>query len=393
MLSVQFIVSGAFSIVPPVIPLILPALGVAFPADVRKWAGLLVGITPLAAALMSPQWGRLSDRVDRRLIILISCGAASVCTTSMGFATTPAQLLALRFLMGLFGGHVAAGLAILSSAVPVDRLGGALGWLVTAQMAGTLLGPLAGGFFADTFGSYRAAFLLAGGAALLVGLAVALVPRTALRTGVVAPLGEPAMAAVARHPKLRSLVFVLLLTQSAIMITQPVISLHVRELVGARSDLATLAGLAFSVVGLSGLLAAPLLGIISDRIGRQRFLFLIVAAATACVFPQAYATSYWWFVAERFLAGLFLCGVIPIVNSLVGSMLGEADRGRAFGWTSGAAFLGAFLGPVSGGIVGASFGLRSVFLASAAILLVNTFWTGVHLWPGHRSPTLRRRAS
>jgi DHA1 family multidrug resistance protein-like MFS transporter len=47
----------------------------------------------------------------------------------------------------------------------------------------------------------------------------------------------------------------------------------------------------------------------------------------------------------------------------------EADRGRAFGLTAGAAFLGAFIGPVSGGVLGANLGLPAVFLASGAVLL------------------------
>jgi MFS transporter, DHA1 family, multidrug resistance protein len=382
MLSVQFIVSGAFSIVPPIIPLVLPALGVHDAAAVRTWAGALVGVTPLAAALMSPRWGRLADRIDRRLIILISCTAAALCTASMSLATSPWQLLALRFTMGLFGGHVAASLAIVSGAAPTNRLGWALGILVTAQMAGTLLGPLLGGFIADAFGSFRAPFLLGGAAALFIGAAVGFVPASRKRD--LSAVQEVDRTIHSRQGNVGALVVVLLMTQCAIMMTQPIISLHVRELVGDRSDIATLAGLAFSVVALSGLLAAPLLGMGGDWVGTRRLLFLIVIAAIACVTPQAYAPTYGWFVSERFLAGLFLCGVIPIVNSLVGRSVPEQDRGRAFGLTSGASFLGAFIGPVSGGLIGAQFGLRAVFLTSGLVLLVNAVWIGVYVWPGKR---------
>ena len=386
MLSVQFIISGALSIVPPVIPLILPTLGVHAAGAVRSWAGILVGVTPLAAALMSPQWGRLADRMDRRLIILISCGAAAFCTVSMSLATNPWQLLGLRFTMGLFGGYVAAGLSIVSTATPMHRLGWALGCLATGQIAGTLLGPLLGGAIADAFASLRAPFLLAGGAVLLVGGAVAFVPATAPPQWN-RPMedGTCHAARMERHGKVRSLVVTLLLAQCAIMITQPIISLHVRELVGVRADLATLAGLAFSVVGLSGLLAAPLIGTLSDRIGADRLLFCVLIVAAVFVLPQAYATTYGWFVAERFLSGLFLCSVIPVVHTLVGKMVPEQDRSRAFGVTSGAAFLGAFVGPVSGGLLGAEFGLSAVFLFSACILSMTALWISINIWPGHRA--------
>jgi len=390
MVSVQIIVSGAFSIVPPVIPLILPTLGVTAPQDVRAWAGVLMGVTPLAAALMSPQWGRLADRVDRRSIILVSCTAAAICTASMSLATSPWQMLALRFTMGLFGGHVAAALYIVSDAAPSHRLGWSLGWLATGQLAGMLLGPLMGGFIADASGSLRAPFLFAGAASILIGGATALVPAAPPRT----LTHQPRRLHVShwlRNPRsrgVRSLVVVILLTQCAIMATQPVISLRVRELVGARPGLATLAGLAFSVVGLSGLLAAPVLGAVSDRAGAPRLLFFIVVAAIACVMPQAYATFYEGFVIERFLAGLFLCSVIPIANALIGKIVSAQDRGKAFGLASGAAFLGACVGPLSGGLLGAWFGLVSVFLFSSAILMVNLLWIGVSIWPAKQTPEI-----
>jgi MFS transporter, DHA1 family, multidrug resistance protein len=387
MLSVQFIVSGAFSVVPPVIPLVLPLLGVHTPGAVRTWAGILVGVTPLAAALMSPLWGRMLDRIDSRLIILISCTVAALCTTSMSLARNPWELLALRFTMGLFGGHVAAGLSIVSAATPTSRLGWALGWLATAQLAGTLLGPLIGGGIADASASLRAPFLFAGAAVILIGGAVAFVPAAGLRRRWSRPPADGAQPS-ARKPQrrdVRNLVAALLLAQCAIMMTQPVISLHVRELVGARTNLTTLAGLAFSVVGFGGLLAAPILGKLSDRVGASRLLFWVVVAAASCVLPQAFASNYSGFVVERLLAGIPLCSVVPIVNALVGKSVPADHRGQAFGLTSGAAFMGAFIGPVSGGLLGAHFGLTTVFVVSGVVLLINGLWIGVTIWPGRRS--------
>ncbi len=383
MVSVQFIISSAFSIIPPVIPLLLPVLGVRAPAAVRAWAGMVIGVTPLAAALMSPWWGRLADRMDRRLIILIACGAASACTASMSLVTHPWQLLALRFGMGLFGGHVAAGMAMVSTATPAARLGWALGWVAAAQLAGTLLGPLIGGSIADAFASYRAPFVCAGVAALLVGAAIAMVPSQASlapRITPTAPTGHlPAL--LRRYRELGTLVMVLLLAQCAIMSPQPIISLHVRELVGERPDLATLAGLAFSIVALSGLLASPLLGTLSDFMGARRVLLIGVVAAALCTLTQPFAPTYGWFVAERFLGGLFLAGIIPTVNTLIGKSVAGADRGQTYGLAAGATFFGAFLGPVVGGLLGAQLGLGSVFFLSGGVLLINAVWIAIRLAP------------
>ena len=388
MVTFQFVIGAAFSIVPPVLPLVLPAVGVTDPGALRIWSGFLVGVTPFAAALMSPQWGRWADRMDRRLILFITCVTAATCTSAMVLATHPWQLLLLRFSMGLFGGHVAAALSIVGAAAPAGRLGRALGWMTMGQLAGALLGPLAGGFIADQAANARAPFLAAGIASVLVATTIAFVPAARVSSspgnrhaGVAGPtVGQ-------RRPQLRVLLLILFLTQSAIMITQPVISLHVLELVGQRPDLGTLAGFAFSVVGLSGLIAAPALGTLADALGPQRLLCGVGWAAVILTLPQGFAHAYGPFVFERFLAGLMVCAMIPMTNTLVGQSVPAHERGRAFGMTTGATFLGAFLGPVAGGLIASHFGLSVVFLISAGLLAVSATGIAVFVWP--RLPRVR----
>jgi DHA1 family multidrug resistance protein-like MFS transporter len=369
-----------------VIPLLLPAMGVHEPGAVRLWAGALLGVTPLSAALMSPWWGRLSDRIDRRLIILISCAAVALCTALMSLVSHPTPLLALRFGMGLFGGHVAAGMALISAVTPVSRLGYALGWMATAQLAGSLLGPVIGGGLADTFGNLRAPFFGASVATVLVAGAIALVPSQARSSGT-RPAVASAEVPVARpkHGELAPLIVVLLLVQCAIMSPQPIVSLRVLELEGPRRELATLAGFAFSVVALAGLIGAPVLGRLADQMGARQVLLWSALAAALCTVPQAFAPDYVWFVAERFLGGLFLAGIIPTVNALIGKSVAEADRGRTYGITASAAFLGAFLGPVGGGALAAQFGLPSVFLGSGFLLLAAAVWIAARVTPSSSS--------
>src|SRR5688500_5980069 len=108
MVSVQFIIAAAFSIVPPVIPLLLPVVGIVALTEISIWSELVLGVTPLTAGIMAPVWGRLVDTLDRRKIILVACAAAAICTLLMSIAATAWQLLLLRFVMGFFGGHIVA---------------------------------------------------------------------------------------------------------------------------------------------------------------------------------------------------------------------------------------------------------------------------------------------
>jgi len=109
-------------------------------------------------------------------------------------------------------------------------------------------------------------------------------------------------------------------------------------------------------------------------IGYRRVLLICLCGATLTTLPQAFAGGYWLFAAERFTVGLFIGGVLPTANALVGRMVPPAERGSVYGMTSSAMFLGNSLGPLSGGLVAAAFGLHWVFVVTAAVLALNLLW-------------------
>jgi DHA1 family multidrug resistance protein-like MFS transporter len=80
------------------------------------------------------------------------------------------------------------------------------------------------------------------------------------------------------------------------------------------------------------------------------------------------------FTSLRFAVGLFIGGILPTANALVGRLVPRAQRGTVYGITSSAMFLGNSLGPLSGGAVAAAFGLHWVFLVTGAVLLANLIW-------------------
>jgi DHA1 family multidrug resistance protein-like MFS transporter len=68
MVGIQFVMTAAFSMLSPIMPLFLPVLGVSSAGAVALWAGILAGTTSLVAAFASPLWGRLADRHGRKLM-------------------------------------------------------------------------------------------------------------------------------------------------------------------------------------------------------------------------------------------------------------------------------------------------------------------------------------
>src|SRR5215469_10500767 len=377
MVTVQFVMTMAFSMLTPIMPLLLPELGVTSPAGIDIWAGILSGITSFIAAFASPVWGRVADRHGRKLMLLRSSLAIGVFTALMGVAATVWQFFAFRALMGVFAGFSSAAIALVASQVPEGRLGYALGWLSTGQLVGSLVGPLIGGVLADLTGSFRIPFYCTSATILL---SVGLVWFAVDERFVAPPKARgnrpllSSLIAVATAPALLALFFVLLMAQFGVRTVQPIVTLYVQELVGPRPDLATLSGIAFSVTGLANVIAAPFLGNRSDRIGYRRVLLICLFGATVTTLPQAFTTNYWLFTAERFGVGLFIGGLLPTANALVGRLVSRAERGAVYGMTSSAMFMGNSLGPLLGGAVAASFGLSWVFLLTAAVMAINLAW-------------------
>ena len=377
MVGIQFIMTGAFSVLSPIMPLLLPELGVETASAVDLWAGILNGVTSFVAAFASPVWGRVADRRGRKLMLLRSSIAIGLFTALMGVAVNVWQFFAFRALMGVFAGFSSAAIALVASQAPEGRLGYALGWLSTGQLVGSLVGPLIGGVLADLTGSYRIPFYWTSATILLsTGLV-----WFAVHERFVAPPKSPgrgsilsSLIAVATAPALLALFFVLLMAQFGVRTVQPVVTLFVQEMVGARPDLATLSGIAFSVTGLANVISAPFLGNRSDVIGYRRVLLICLLGATLTTLPQAFTENYWTFTAERFGVGLFIGGILPTANALVGRLVPRAERGTVYGITASAMFLGNSLGPLTGGAVAATFGLRWVFLVTAAVLLANLAW-------------------
>src|ERR1700722_10010956 len=229
------------------------------------------------------------------------------------------ELFGLRVLMGGFAGFSAASVVMVASQVPERRLGYALGLLSTGQLTGSLMGPLLGGSLADITGSYRWPFFIAGVIGLSAfTLCLLLVPErfTVSKEKKERPSLVASFRMIARSPALTALVLVLLLTQFATQSIQPVIVLFVKELVGNRPSLGTLAGLAFSSTGLTAVMAASLLGRLTDRIGGRTVLLISLSGAALMTAPQAIIHVYWVFLAARMALGLFVEGVIPATNVL-----------------------------------------------------------------------------
>jgi DHA1 family multidrug resistance protein-like MFS transporter len=377
MVGIQFVNTMANSALTPIMPLFLPVLGVESVTAIDIWAGILSGTTSFVAAFTSPIWGKLSDQHGRKLMLIRSSFAIALFTALMGVATDVWQFFAFRALMGVFAGFSSAAIALVASQVPEGRLGYSLGWLSTGQLVGSLAGPIIGGALADLTGSYRISFYCTSAMIVVSLILVMFTVHEQFSRPPKGGGGRPMMAglvALIRSPTLLALFFVLLMAQFAVRTVQPIVTLYVKEMVGNLPNVATLAGIAFSITGVGNVISAPFLGNRSDDLGYRKVLLICLAGAALTTLPQAFTTNYWVFTAERFAVGLFIGGLLPAANALVGRLVARSERGAVYGMTSSAMFMGNSLGPLLGGFIAAGFGLHWVFLLTAAVILINLGW-------------------
>lgn len=352
-------------------------LGLSDPHEIGIWAGVIFAGNFVTAFIFQPIWGKLADRYGRKLMLLRSGFGMAVVMVLMGFAESPWHLLLLRMLNGTISGFNPASIALISATTPKDRMGFAMGSVQSGAIAGTILGPFIGGLLADAVG-FRPIFYITGSLLFMASLlALFVVKETFDRSKAAARVQVSVMEGfrqLSRIPQLLSLFGVTLLIQFAHMSPMTLIPLYVQELQGSAENIAFLAGFVGSVTGLSNMIASPLLGKLSDRIGAQRVLMASLLGAAIAFIPQAMADSVWQLVVSRFIFGLFLGGLIPAVNALIRKYTPDGMESRAYSFNTSTLSLGNMIGPIAGGALSGWIGINGLFLVSAVLMLLNGAW-------------------
>lgn len=130
----------------------LPTMMGAFSATITEISWVLTAYL-VAAAVFTPLFGWAVRRVGRRRLLLGVLIGFSICTALVATAATLHEVIALRFMQGIFS----AGLNPLSqqvimAAVPRDEHSRAFSWMTTGRMTGVTVGPIIGGLMTEHFG-------------------------------------------------------------------------------------------------------------------------------------------------------------------------------------------------------------------------------------------------
>lgn len=108
-------------------------------------AGTIIGAMPLAALLMRPFSGWISDRFNKRSLLFIFLSIYALCMLSYGLVTSELAFLAIRFLHGIsFSMTSTISMALIVGFIPKHRMGEGLGYFGIAQTIAMAIGPSIG---------------------------------------------------------------------------------------------------------------------------------------------------------------------------------------------------------------------------------------------------------
>ncbi len=138
-------------------------------------------------------------------------------------------------------------------------------------------------------------------------------------------------------------------------------------------------GLVASIGTLGMGIGAAALSPLADRLGRRKHIVMSLVAIVAGMTLSGFAPNFTLFLIFRFLAGLFLGGIVPSINVLVSEYASDAKRGTVMGIYGIGFPLGAAIGGfLSIWLIG-QFGWRGPFFFSAIVTALLTAWASVAL--------------
>ncbi|MFA1822318.1 MFS transporter [Virgibacillus oceani] len=344
---IMFLVMVGFGIIIPVLPFYAEELG-ASPTEL----GLLMAVYSLMQFLFAPMWGRISDRIGRKPVILIGIFGLSLSFFMMALSSQLWMLFVARFIGGILSAaNMPTVMAYVADITTEEDRGKGMGIIGAATGLGFIFGPAIGGMFTNI--NLDAPFYIAGTVSLLTMFLVLFILKESihLSTNNAAAQKKVSWKNVFKGP-LSTLYFL----QFFITVSLAALEATFAYFATARAGLdAVTLGYIFMIMGLASAVVQGSMGILTKKFGEVRIIqvgIMISALGFALIL----------FIQDFITAAIFLSifgignGVIrPSVSSLL-TKKSKVGYGVVTGSLSSFDSLGRIIGPVLGG------GLYSIFI-------------------------------
>ena len=372
LIGVVLIGMTGFGVFLPIFPFLALELG-ATPSATT----IAMGAYSFGQLISSPFWGRLSDRVGRKPILIAGLIGGVISYLWLARAASVEELGAARLFGGLMAGNVGAAFAAAADLADDKTRARNMGLLGAAVGLGFIAGPALGALLiGETESRESFAFVCYVSAALagLAALAALALFRESLPPEARRKAGETRVSRAAllfSRPALMRFVIVMFLVIAAQAMMETVFGLWADAQLqwGAREVGWTLAGLGFGAVLLQGGGA----GRMSRMLGERTTLLIGLALFAAGFGGMGVARDAAALIAALTALVIGIGLATPALNALIASQAGEQERGAVMGLSQSASALGRVAGPLASGPLFEVFAPGAPFVAASVLILVALF--------------------
>ena len=362
-----------------IIPL-LPFYGEFYQAS-PEMVGLLMATYSFTQFLAAPFWGRLSDRIGRRPVLLVSLAGASAAYVWLGLAESLWTLFAARAVGGAMAGNISAAFAYVADITTRENRAKGMGTIGAAFGLGFIAGPAIGGILAGS-DPVNADFQSPAFAAAALSVTALIMAIVTLKESLSAEIRQ---RLAQQPPKKRLAMFREALDRPVIGLLLLLTFLATFVFAGLESTFAMWSrrqfgwgpeqnGYLFAFIGLlSALIQGGLIGRLARRFGEAR---LVVQGAVALAIGIAlipFSTNVVVLVLAMSLAGYGFSIISPSLNSLISLQSSEDEQGGIMGVTRSASTMARFIGPAWAGLLFGGLGRDWPYFAGALIMVVVAF--------------------
>jgi DHA1 family tetracycline resistance protein-like MFS transporter len=338
---------------------------------------IAMGAYSFGQLISAPLWGRLSDSVGRKPVLIAGLIGGVVSYIWIAQAGSVYDLGAARLFGGLMAGNVGAAFAAAADLSDNKTRARNMGQLGAAVGFGFIAGPAVGAFLIGAAPS-RESFALVCyvSAAMAAFAALAALPlfRETLAPSARAPAGQarrPNFALLSSRPALArfALVMLLMIAAQALMETTFGLWADAELNWGPREVGWTLAALGAGAVVLQGGGAGAASRLLGERITLRFGLALFAAGFGGLAVSHEVST-----MAASLTALIIGIGLAtPALKSLIAVQAEESERGAVMGLSQSASALGRVAGPLGAGALFDQLGSGAPFVAAALLILAALF--------------------
>ena len=357
----------------PVLALFAQSLG-AGPESI----GLVVSVSTLTGVFLKLPSGALSDLYGRRLLLRIGVVAFGLPPFIYPFIHDVNALIALRFVHGLATAIFAPSALATVADLYRERRGAAMGTYTACTQAGALLGPVLGGWLVYAAG-FPVTFVTAGVFGCLGMMLFALLhlnpPAPRVKDKGLKPVlddmwkGFRIVAQNTRVLVTSATDGAKMIANGALMAFLPIYAVSIGLNPGE-------AGLLFGVQGVTSFLSKPVMGRVSDQVGRKPLIMvgLVICAVTFVLIPQVQSFPILLIFAAGF--GFGEAVVTSSTSALVADVSELKTLGAAMGMQGTISDIGHASGPLLAGVLIGSLEYQWAFAVIAMIQLMAavSFW-------------------